>query len=113
MKTIQIMGTKKCKETKKALRFFKERGIKPHEVDLAVKGISPGEVDSILRSVPPDELMDQESPLFQKEGYAYRDYDPREEVIEKPLLLKTPVVRFEGKATLGYHPETWKEWLAR
>jgi glutaredoxin len=41
---IQIFGTSKCQDTRKAQRFFKERGIPFQYVDLAVKGLSKGEL---------------------------------------------------------------------
>ena len=109
--TIQIFGTKKCASTRKAVRFFKERGISPHQVDLAEKGISAGELASIVRSVGRDSLIDPESPVYKKKGMAYMEFDPEEEVLENPLLLKTPVVRRGREATLGLEPDTWKRWL--
>lgn len=108
---IQIFGTKKCKETQKALRFFKERGIQPHLVDLKEKGISPGEFDAVARRHSAQDLIDEGSPLFKKKGLAYMDYDPREEVLENPLLLKTPVVRRGQDSTIGYQPDHWKSWI--
>ena len=58
---IQIFGTKKCKETAKAIRFFKERRVEIHFVDLAQKAMSAGELKNISRSIPPEELIDTES----------------------------------------------------
>ena len=56
MAVIQIFGTKKCKDTGKALRFFKERGISIHFIDLKEKAVSPGELSSISRSVDLDDF---------------------------------------------------------
>ncbi len=108
---IQIFGTKKCKETQKAVRFFKERGIPIQERDLKSKGISPGELQSVLQGVGEEALLDKESPLYRKKGLAYMEFDPAEEILEAPLLMKTPVVRWKGKASAGYQPEQWKTWL--
>lgn len=109
--TIQIFGTKKCKTTQKAVRFFKERGISPHQVDLAEKGISAGELSNVVRAVGTDELIDTESKLYREKGMAYMEFDPTEEILENPLLLKTPIVRKGGEATVGLAAETWQAWI--
>ena len=109
--TIQIFGTKKCKTTQKAVRFFKERGITPHQVDLVEKGISPGELSNVARAVGVDELIDTESKVYRQKGMAYMEFDPAEEILENPLLLKTPIVRRGGEATVGLAVETWQAWI--
>ena len=48
---IQIYGTKKCFDTKKAQRYFKERGIKFQFIDLSEKGLSKGEFNSVKQAV--------------------------------------------------------------
>lgn len=111
--SIQIFGTKKCKTTKKAERFFKERRIAFHFVDLNQKGLSKGELNKIKQSVDLDELMDKEGKEYQKRNLKYMVHDPEEELLKHPLLLKTPIVRFKGKATVGYQPDTWKSWQAK
>lgn len=108
---IQIIGTKKDFDTQKALRFFKERGMKPQFRDLKEKALSPGELRNITKSVPAEELVDPESKEYKKRGYAYMTFDPVEEILERPLLMKMPVVRSGGKAAVGYAPETWEGWL--
>jgi len=108
---IQIIGTKKCSDTRKAERFFKERNIPFHFRDLNEKGISKGELDNICRSVPLEDLIDKDGKHFQKLGLQYMVYDLEEKLFAEPLLLKTPIVRNEGKATIGYQPEVWKEWI--
>ena len=109
--TIQIIGTKNDFNTQKAVRYFKERKIDAHFRDVKVKPLSPGEVDNITRSVPPGELIDESGKEYKKGGYQYREFDPREEVLEKPLLMKMPVVRAGGKAAVGYRPDVWEEWV--
>ncbi len=108
---IQIIGTKKCRDTQKAERFFKERRIPFHFRDLNEKGIAKGELDNILRSVPIEELIDKEGKQFQKRGLQFMVYNLEEELLSDSLLLKTPIVRNEGKAIVGYQPEIWKEWI--
>ncbi|MCW8803598.1 MAG: ArsC family transcriptional regulator [Ignavibacteriaceae bacterium] len=109
---IQIIGTKKCKETQKAERFFKERKISYHFRDLIEKGISKGELENIRQAVPIEELMDEEGKQFQKRGFEFMVYDIETELLEDSLLLKTPIVRNGRLATVGYQPEIWREWVS-
>lgn len=108
---IQIFGTKKCKETAKATRYFKERNIKFHLVDLSEKGLSKGELQNISNAVGLNNIIDNESKEYVKQQLEYKIYDTFEEILEHPLIVKTPIVRNEGKASLGYCPEIWKNWL--
>ncbi len=107
---IQIFGTKKCNNTKKAQRFFKERGIKFHLVDLNDKGLSQGELRNIIKSIAPDDLIDKDGKEYKKLNLEYIQHNIEEKLLEHPLLLKTPVVRNGNNATVGYNPEKWKEW---
>ncbi len=109
---IQIFGTKKCNDTKKAERFFKERGIKYHFRNLNEKGISKGELENIKHAIPLEELIDKNGKEFKKRNLQYMVYDTETELLENPLLFKTPVVRNGTKVTLGYQPEIWKQWIA-
>lgn len=111
MLNIMIIGTKKCSDTRKAERFFKERGINFQFRDLNEKGLAKGELDNIKRSIPIDDLFDKEGKQYQKRNLAYMVFDVEEELLNDPLLLKTPIVRNGPAATLGYQPETWKKWL--
>ena len=107
---IQIFGTKKCNNTKKAERFFKERGIKIHFRDLTEKGLAPGELQNISRAIDINELIDAESKQYKKRGMQYMVFNLEEELLADPLLLKTPIVRNGKEATIGYEPEIWKSW---
>ncbi len=106
---IQIFGTKKCKESAKAQRFFKERNIKVHFVDLADKGISKGELQNISRSVPFAELIDAESKEYEKLNLKYMKFNPEDEILLHPLIIKTPIVRSGKNAVCGFKPEIWAE----
>ncbi|MCA2005570.1 MAG: ArsC family transcriptional regulator [Ignavibacterium sp.] len=108
---IQIIGTRKCKETQKAERFFKERRIAFHIRDLTEKGLTKGELENICRVIPIDELIDKESKQYKERGMQYMKFDIEEELLSDPLLLKTPIVRNERLVTVGYKPEVWKEWI--
>jgi arsenate reductase (glutaredoxin) len=105
---LQIFGTRKCSITRKAERFFKERGVRFQFVDLAEKGISAGELRAVSRAVGRDALVDTEGAVFQKKGLAYIEYDPEEEVLKDPLLLRTPIVRDAAQSAIGFDPKAWE-----
>ena len=107
---IQIYGTKKCNNTKKAQRFFKERGIKFHFRDLTEKGLSNGELQNITRVVALEDLIDTEGKQYKKRGLQYMVFNLEEELLEDALLLKTPIVRNGKNVTVGYQPDVWKKW---
>ena len=110
---MQIYGTRKCKLSKKAERFFRDRGISYHFVDLTEHHLSAGEFDNIRRAVPSAEsLVDTESPAFKKRGMAYMDYDEKEEILADPLLLRTPIVREASHVFVGDKEADWKALIA-
>ena len=108
---IQIIGTKKSNNTKKAIRFFKERNIKFHFMDLNERKISEGELSNIMARISVDDLLDTESSSYKKRGFAYMEYDPAEEILEDNNLMRTPVVRNGKEVTVGNAIEVWKQWL--
>jgi Spx/MgsR family transcriptional regulator len=110
---IQIFGTKKCNDTKKAERFFKERGIKYQFIDMKEKGMSKGELTSVASAN--GGLMNMINPEAKdKDAVALIQYiadeDKLEKLLENQQIIKTPVVRNGKKSTLGYQPEVWKGW---
>lgn len=108
---IQIIGTKKCNDTRKAERFFKERRIPFHFKDLTIKGLSKGELENIKRVIDVEDLIDREGKQFKKRNLEFMIFNIEEEILDDPLLLKTPIVRNGRKVTVGFQPETWKEWI--
>ena len=110
---IQIFGTKKCNDTKKAERFFKERGIKFQFVDLREKGMSKGEFSSVAQANGGIENMFNPD-AKDKETLALIKYiaeeDKLEKILENQHILKTPIVRNGKQSTLGYQPDVWKTW---
>ncbi len=108
---IQIIGTKKSNNTKKAIRFFKERNIKFHFMDLNERKISEGELSNVLARISVDDLLDTESQSYKKRGFAYMEFDPIEEILEDNMLMRTPVVRNGKEVTVGNNIEVWKQWL--
>lgn len=107
---IQIFGKSKCFDTKKAERYFKERGIKFQSIDLVKKGISPGELKSVRQAVTLDALIDARHPDAALLQYLAYDEDKLEKLLDDPTLLKTPIVRNGKQATVGYQPDVWKTW---
>ena len=107
---IQIFGTVKCRETRKAQRYFKERGTPFQFINLAEKGPSKGELQNIKAAVGLDSLMDTEGKEYVRRNLKYLTHNVEEELLNDPLLFKTPIVRNGKKATVGYMPQVWKEW---
>jgi arsenate reductase len=107
---IQIFGSKKSSDTKKAERWFKERGLKFHSVSLDEKGFSKGELQAIVAKIDIHEMIDENSKAYQKGNYAYLEFDPFEEILENPGLVKMPIIRYGKEASLGFAPEIWKTW---
>lgn len=110
---IQIFGTKKCNDTKKAQRFFKERGIKFQFIDMNEKEISKGEFRSVCQAVGGLAKMINEE-CKDKDALALVKYiaddEKEEKVLANQQVIKTPIVRNGKLATVGYQPEAWKTW---
>jgi arsenate reductase (glutaredoxin) len=107
---IQIFGTLKCQETKKAQRYFKERRIPFQFVDVTRKGLSKGELNSLKASLGIEDLIDREGRAYAEKNLKYLIHDIEEELLKDALLLKTPIVRNGRDATGGYKPDLWKAW---
>ena len=110
---IQIFGTKKCNYTKKAERFFKERGIKYQFIDMKEKGMSKGEFTSVAQANSGLENMvnwegkDQDTLALIK---YIAEEDKLAKVLENSSVIRTPIVRNGKQSTIGYQPEVWKGW---
>jgi arsenate reductase-like glutaredoxin family protein len=96
----QIIGNKKCLLTKKALRYCKERNIAHQFVDLNTRDLSVGEWEKIFSSIDSDHLVDPSSRYYKKEGYSWREYNAKEELMSHSELLKTPIIKYKQKAIL-------------
>jgi arsenate reductase-like glutaredoxin family protein len=109
--SIQIFGTKKSADTRKAERFFKERGIKFQSVDLKEKGLSKGELQSVAQAVGGlDAVIDpdcKDKDLLALLAHLVPE-DRFDKVLENQQLLRQPIVRNGKKAAVGYQPEAWK-----
>jgi arsenate reductase-like glutaredoxin family protein len=107
---IQIFGTLKCQNTRKARRYFKERRIPFQFVDITEKGLSKGELTSLKAAVGIDNLIDYEGKAYAQKNLKYLTHNIEEELLKDALLLKTPVVRNGRDATVGYQPDVWRAW---
>lgn len=110
---IQIFGTKKCFDTKKAQRYFKERNIKFQFIDIKEKQLSYGEFESVKKAIGSiDEMIDKKAK--DKDLLSLLEYISVDEKDEKVFLnqqiLLTPIVRNGKLATNGYKPEVWSLW---
>ena len=108
---IQIFGMKNCNDTKKAIRFFKDRKINVQFINLKEKEISKGELRSITKTFDIEELLDRDGKEFKKRNLEYYIFDTLELLMESPVLFKTPILREKDRVTIGYQPEVWKEWI--
>lgn len=110
---IQIFAKSKCFDSKKAERWFKERGIKFQLIDLSSKGMSKGEIDSVIRAVGSlDAIIDYDSKSSDATLLKYLGSNEAklEKLLDNPKLIKSPIVRNGKQATVGYCPDIWKEW---
>ena len=110
---IQIFGTKKCQDTRKAERFFKERGIKYQFVDMTEKGMSKGELTAVSQAnggldnlINPD-AKDKDTVTLLK---YIAEEDRLGKLLENQQVIKTPVVRNGKQSTIGYQPDIWEKW---
>ncbi len=109
---IQIFGTKKCSDTRKAERYFKERRIKYQMIDLREKDMSRGEFNSVKQAVGGIDSMINENAkddVITLMKYL-SDGDKEEKLIENQQVIKTPIVRNGRQATIGFCPDVWKNW---
>jgi arsenate reductase-like glutaredoxin family protein len=111
---VQIFGTKKSSDTRKALRFFAERRVKTHFVDLTERAASKGELARFAQKFGIGALIDRNSRRYAELGLAHtRLPDDRwlERLIDEPLLLQQPLVRNSNRLTIGLAEDTWLEWM--
>ncbi len=105
---IQIFGTPKCQTTRKAERFFRERDVPFQSRDVRDKPPSKGELEKLAAALGAAKLVGTTTKAYIDGGYAHRDFDPIEELLERPLLLATPIVRSDSGLAVGDDPAGWK-----
>ena len=106
---VQVFGVKKSADTRAALRFFAERRIKVHFVDLNERQPSLGELRRFADKFGLQELLDRDSRRYADLG---RPVATLERLSLEPLLLRMPLVRNKQHLTIGLAEDTWKEWIA-
>lgn len=111
MTNMQIYGLKKCQHTRKAERYFKERAIPYHFIDLTVRGLSKGELAKVKSAVGLQNLVDKAGKEYARLNLKNMVSIKDEMLLNYPLLLKTPIVRNGPRVTVGYCPEIWQGWL--
>jgi arsenate reductase-like glutaredoxin family protein len=112
---VQLFGTRKCKDTQKALRFWKERRVRVHFVDLTVRGASRGELGRFVQKFGVEALLDREAKRFRELGlHAAHLTEARILALleQEPMLLRTPLVRQGNRLTVGLQDAEWKAWAA-
>ena len=105
--SLQIIGTAKCRDTRKCRLWFDQRGISYHFVDLGKRALSPGELRAIAAGKSWDDMMDRSSKAWAKKQLEWKEFDPEEELTADSLLLRTPVVRNGVDVVIGYEPMSW------
>ena len=112
---VQIFGFNDCPDTRKALRFFAERRIPAHFVDLAERPATRGELRRFAERCGAAALIDRERPCFRALGLHVAGDSPERllsRALGEPRLLRTPLVRCGSKVAVGFAPQEWQAWLA-
>ncbi len=112
---VQIFGIRKSADTRAALRFFAERRIKTHFVDLNERAASLGELRRFAQKFGVQALIDRDAKRFTELGLkAALLSEGRwlEKLTLEPLLLRIPLVRHRQQLTVGSAEETWRAWVA-
>jgi arsenate reductase-like glutaredoxin family protein len=112
---VQVFGVHKSADTRKALRFFSERRIKTHFVDLKERAASPGELQRFAQKFGVTKLIDRDSKRFTELGLGssrLSDQHWLDKLALEPMLLRMPLVRFQNKLTVGAAEDEWKAWTS-
>jgi arsenate reductase-like glutaredoxin family protein len=112
--TVQVFGFNDCQDTRKALRFFAERRIPVHFVDLQERPASKGELRRFAERFGAPALIDRESPRFRVLGLHVSGDSPQRQLQRaesEPRLLRTPLVRSGSHVSVGHAPDAWKAWI--
>ena len=113
---VQIFGIQKNADTRKALRFFAERRVRTHFMDLRERAASPGELRRFAQKFGVAQLVDRDSKRFAELGLrsaALSDDRWLEKLSEEPMMLRMPLVRFEQRLSVGAAEAEWKRWVGK
>lgn len=111
---VQVFGVKKSADTRKALRFFSERRVRTHFVDLTERAASPGELSRFVQKFGVKALVDEQSRRFAELGLHHASRSESrwlELLVDEPLLLRMPLVRSGKLLSIGAAEADWKRWI--
>lgn len=114
MPDIQVFGRDDSSATRAALRFFRERRVVVHYVDLKKRGIAAGELQRFTQRLGATALLDPTSRPYRDDGLAHLALDEAGAVrrlLADPRLLRLPLVRHGNAVTAGPDETTWAAWL--
>ena len=113
--SVQIFGHDRDQGTRAAVRFFKERRVAIHQVDLTRKPIARGELRRFVDKLGARSLLDEGGRAYSDAGLGYMRLDDAE-IVERllatPALLRLPLVRFGNDVAVGRDEATWKRWFS-
>ena len=112
---VQVFGVKKSADTRKALRFFAERRVRTHFVDLQERAASLGELRRFVQKFGVEGILDRDSKRFAELGLRQAMYSPEHwltRLVDEPMMLRMPLVRNGAKLTVGSAENEWKTWVA-
>lgn len=112
---VQVFGVQKSADTRKALRFFSERRVKTHFVDLTIRTISAGELQRFIQRFRVAALIDRDGRRFNDLGLRHAQYSDAQwaqRLMDEPLLIRMPLVRAKHRLSVGLCEQDWKEWLS-
>jgi arsenate reductase (glutaredoxin) len=113
---VQIFGVKKSADTRKALRFFSERRVRAHFVDLVEHSLSEGELQRFIQRFGVESLIDRDGKRYEELGLRQSQVSAGrwvDRLLSEPMLLRMPLVRRLGQPpdyTVGLAEETWQKW---
>jgi arsenate reductase len=112
---VQVFGIRKSADTRKALRFFAERRVRTHFVDLTIRAASLGELRRFAQKFGVEALLDRDGRRFADLGLRaarYSDEHWLDRLAQEPLLLRMPLVRSGSRLTVGLAEDVWRSWVA-
>lgn len=112
---VQVFGIRKSADTRRALRYFAERRIRTHFVDLAERAASPGELRRFAQRFGVEALVDRGARRFAELGLGASRYSEERWLsllAAEPLLLRMPLVRHAHQLTVGVAETDWAAWTA-
>lgn len=111
---VQIFGISKSQDTRRAQRFFAERRVRVHFVDLKERPASKGELQRFVQKFGVAGILDTEGKRYAELGLGagrYRDETLLDKMLDEPMLLRMPLVRWQQRLTVGAAESEWKAWM--